>query len=72
MKSTSIDTVLEVRLRHELGTLARVAAAIADHQGLRCEDRGREPPRSEDGARSTHGLHDRLVDDVHRAATPSS
>ncbi|HEY2896965.1 MAG TPA: malic enzyme-like NAD(P)-binding protein [Gemmatimonadaceae bacterium] len=37
MKSTSIDTVLEVRLRHEPGTLARVAAAIAEHQGLLCE-----------------------------------
>jgi len=37
MKSNSIDTVLEVRLRHEAGTLARVAAAIAQHGGLLCE-----------------------------------
>jgi malate dehydrogenase (oxaloacetate-decarboxylating) len=37
VKSTSIDTVLEVRLRHEPGTLARVAAAIAEYQGLLCE-----------------------------------
>lgn len=37
MKSTSIDTVLGVRLRHEPGTLARVAAAIAEHRGLLCE-----------------------------------
>ncbi len=37
MKSSSIDTVLEVRLRHEPGTLARVAAAIAQHGGLLCE-----------------------------------
>ena len=37
MKSSSIDTVLEVRLRHEPGTLARVAAAIAEHRGLLCE-----------------------------------
>jgi len=29
--------VLQVRLRHEPGTLARVAAAIADHGGLLCE-----------------------------------
>lgn len=37
MKSRSIDTVLEVRLRHEPGTLARVAAAIAEQSGLLCE-----------------------------------
>ncbi len=37
MKSSSIDTVLEVRLKHEPGTLSRVAAAIADHRGLLCE-----------------------------------
>lgn len=30
MKSNTIDTVLEVRLRHEPGTLARLAAAIAE------------------------------------------
>jgi malate dehydrogenase (oxaloacetate-decarboxylating) len=29
--------VLEVRLRHEPGTLARLAAAIAEHEGLLCE-----------------------------------
>ena len=37
MKSTSIDTVLEVRLRHAPGTLARLATAIAEHRGLLCE-----------------------------------
>jgi len=37
MKASSIDTVLEVRLRHEPGTLARVAAAIAEQHGLLCE-----------------------------------
>jgi len=37
MKSSSIDTVLEVRLRHEPGNLASVAAAIAEHKGLLCE-----------------------------------
>jgi len=37
MKSSSIDTVLEVRLRHEPGTLARLAAAIASEGGLLCE-----------------------------------
>jgi malate dehydrogenase (oxaloacetate-decarboxylating) len=37
MKSSSIDTVLEVRLRHEPGTLARLAAAIAGEGGLLCE-----------------------------------
>jgi len=37
MKSNSIDTVLEVRLRHEPGTLARLAAAIAEQGGLLCE-----------------------------------
>lgn len=37
MKTTSIDTVLDVRLRHEPGTLARVVAAIAEHRGLLCE-----------------------------------
>lgn len=37
MKSYSIDTVLEVRLRHEPGTLARLAAAIAEQGGLLCE-----------------------------------
>lgn len=37
MKPTSIDTVLDVRLRHEPGNLARLAAAIAEHQGLLCE-----------------------------------
>ena len=35
--STSIDTVLEVRLRHEPGTLARLATAIAGEGGLLCE-----------------------------------
>jgi len=35
MKPSSIDTVLEVRLGHEPGTLARVATA--EHQGLLCE-----------------------------------
>ncbi|NVB85690.1 MAG: NAD-dependent malic enzyme [Kofleriaceae bacterium] len=39
MKSNSIDTVLEVRLRHEPGMLAQVAAAIAEHRGLLCEIR---------------------------------
>ena len=37
MKSNSIDTVLKVRLRHEPGTLARLAAAIAEQGGLLCE-----------------------------------
>jgi malate dehydrogenase (oxaloacetate-decarboxylating) len=37
MKSSSIDTVLEVRLRHEPGTLARLATAIAGERGLLCE-----------------------------------
>jgi malate dehydrogenase (oxaloacetate-decarboxylating) len=37
VKSTSTDTVLEVRLRHEPGTLARLAAAVAEHRGLLCE-----------------------------------
>jgi malate dehydrogenase (oxaloacetate-decarboxylating) len=37
MKSNSIDTVLEVRLRHEPGTLARLATAIAEQGGLLCE-----------------------------------
>lgn len=37
MKTNSIDTVLEVRLRHEPGTLARLAAAIATEGGLLCE-----------------------------------
>ena len=37
MKNNSVDTVLEVRLRHEPGTLARVAAAIAGQGGLLCE-----------------------------------
>lgn len=37
MKSHSIDTVLEVRLRHEPGTLARLASAIAAQGGLLCE-----------------------------------
>jgi len=37
MKSNSIDTVLELRLRHEPGTLARLAAAIAEQGGLLCE-----------------------------------
>jgi malate dehydrogenase (oxaloacetate-decarboxylating) len=37
MKNTSIDIVLEVRLRHEPGMLARVAAAIAEQRGLLCE-----------------------------------
>jgi malate dehydrogenase (oxaloacetate-decarboxylating) len=37
MKSNSIDTVLEVRLRHEPGTLARLAKAIAEQGGLLCE-----------------------------------
>jgi malate dehydrogenase (oxaloacetate-decarboxylating) len=37
MKSYSVDTVLEVRLRHEPGTLARLATAIAEHGGLLCE-----------------------------------
>jgi len=37
MKNNSIDTVLEVRLRHEPGTLARLATAIAEQGGLLCE-----------------------------------
>lgn len=37
MKATSIGTVLAVRLRHEPGMLARLAAAIAEHHGLLCE-----------------------------------
>jgi malate dehydrogenase (oxaloacetate-decarboxylating) len=37
MRNNSIDTVLEVRLRHEPGTLALVAAAIAEKKGLLCE-----------------------------------
>jgi malate dehydrogenase (oxaloacetate-decarboxylating) len=37
MKSSSIDTVLCVRLRHEPGTLARLATAIAGQGGLLCE-----------------------------------
>lgn len=37
MKNDSIDTVLEVRLRHEPGTLARLATAIAGEGGLLCE-----------------------------------
>jgi malate dehydrogenase (oxaloacetate-decarboxylating) len=37
MKSSSTDTVLEVRLRHEPGTLARLATAIAGQGGLLCE-----------------------------------
>lgn len=37
MKSSNIDTVLEVRLRHEPGTLARLATAIAGEGGLLCE-----------------------------------
>jgi malate dehydrogenase (oxaloacetate-decarboxylating) len=37
VKASSIDTVLEVRLRHEPGMLARVAAAIAEERGLLCE-----------------------------------
>ncbi|MEO5728734.1 MAG: ACT domain-containing protein, partial [Byssovorax sp.] len=34
MRKTSIDTVLEVRLRHRPGQLARLAQAIADQGGL--------------------------------------
>src|SRR4051794_5774939 len=34
MKKTSIDTVLRMRLKHRPGQLARVAAAIAEEQGL--------------------------------------
>ena len=37
MRSGGIDTVLDVRLKHEAGTLARLADAIADHGGLLCE-----------------------------------
>lgn len=37
MKNSSIDTVLCVRLRHEPGTLARLASAIAGQGGLLCE-----------------------------------
>ena len=37
LRNDSIDTVLEVRLRHEPGTLALVAAAIAEKNGLLCE-----------------------------------
>jgi len=37
VKSSSIDTVLVVRLRHEPGTLARLASAIANEGGLLCE-----------------------------------
>ena len=37
MKRSSIDTVLQVRMRHEPGTLARVATAIAEQAGLLCE-----------------------------------
>jgi hypothetical protein len=33
--NSSIHTVLEVRLRHEPGTLARLASAIAGQGGLR-------------------------------------
>lgn len=37
MKTSSIDIVLELRLRHEPGTLARLATAIATEGGLLCE-----------------------------------
>ncbi len=37
MRSNSIDTVFEVHLRHEPGTLAQVAVAIAEKKGLLCE-----------------------------------
>jgi malate dehydrogenase (oxaloacetate-decarboxylating) len=37
MKSNSIATVIEVRLRHEPGALARLATAIAEEGGLLCE-----------------------------------
>jgi malate dehydrogenase (oxaloacetate-decarboxylating) len=34
VRKTSVDTVLRVRLKHKVGQLARLAAAIADEQGL--------------------------------------
>ena len=46
MMSTSIDTVIEVRLRHEPGTLARLATAIAQQGGLLWPDPSRnQTPR---------------------------
>lgn len=69
MKSTSIDTVLEVRLRHEPGTLARVAAAIAEHQGLLCEIAINNALAFPSLVPLDRALHDAVAEAVARCAT---